>query len=61
MTSVCIGDNYGPADVNETLANWEIFEAAFPNAKIHASTLDNFWALLHTEVFTMHIPAFADT
>eukprot|EP00041_Stephanoeca_diplocostata_P032029 m.1014457 g.1014457 ORF g.1014457 m.1014457 type:complete len:862 (+) comp24072_c0_seq8:282-2867(+) len=41
------GDNYGPASVRETEDNFVVFGAAFPNATIHASTLDKFFSLLN--------------
>ena len=40
------GDNYGPAGPNETERNFALFGAAFPNARVAASTLDAFFQRL---------------
>eukprot|EP00912_Choanoflagellata_sp_UC4_P002007 UC4_evm4s1289 len=50
------GDNYGPADVNETEANFHLFAKAFPDAKIMASTLDDFFSRLNEPEWRKRLP-----
>ena len=41
------GDNDGPYDADDYVQNWKSIQTMFPNAKIYASTLDNFTSNLN--------------
>ena len=51
------GDNYGPpTTLNETSVDFELFQQKFPNAKVVASTLTDYFKLLNNDTVKHCLP-----
>ena len=51
------GDNYGPpTTLNETTVDFKLFQQKFPNAKVVASTLTDYFKLLNNDTVKHCLP-----